>query len=379
MIQVLKNWYKTLFNDPNAATLFLLITFICLIIYFFTDVLAPILLALGVAYLFEWPIGKLEQNKILNRTFSTSLFLFLFFLFLIGGTILLIPILVEQSTALINKVPEMLANLETYVITKTKEYPKIVEYVDLSAIADQSKDKIADFSTSFIKDKLLVYLMNVTSFVVYLFIVPLLAFFMLKDKNVLLDGLKVIFPPNLSLATKLWVKMNQQLMNYISGKVLHILIIAIVNYIAFLIFGLNYSLLLGISVGLSVVIPYVGAAIVTVPIVAIALFQFGLGSTFITIMVVYLVIQVLDGNVLTPILFSEKMKLHPFVILCSVLVFGSLWGFWGVFFAIPLATLIKTIITLWPRGEYSENNDDQEDPKQKLEIKDDAKVKEAKA
>jgi putative permease len=118
---------------------------------------------------------------------------------------------------------------------------------------------------------------------------------------------------------------------------------------------LNYSTLLGISVGLSVVIPYVGAAIVTIRVAGVGLYQFGFNSTFGYLMASYIVIQILDGNVLVPKLFAEKMKLHPFIILASVLVFGSLWGFWGVFFAIPLATLIKTIFTLWPRGEYIED------------------------
>lgn len=66
-------------------------------------------------------------------------------------------------------------------------------------------------------------------------------------------------------------------------------------------------------------------------------------------MLAYLVVQALDGNVLVPLLFSEAVNLHPVAIIVAVLVFGGLWGLWGVFFAIPLATLVKVLLVFWPR------------------------------
>jgi len=104
-------------------------------------------------------------------------------------------------------------------------------------------------------------------------------------------------------------------------------------------------------VGLSVLIPYIGAAVVTLPIAFVAYFQWGLESEFIWLMISYGVIQFLDGNVLVPILFSEAVNLHPVAIIVAILVFGGLWGFWGVFFAIPLATLVKALINVWPVHE----------------------------
>jgi len=88
-----------------------------------------------------------------------------------------------------------------------------------------------------------------------------------------------------------------------------------------------------------------------VPVMLIALFQWGWSDQFIYLMAVYGIIQVLDGNVLVPLLFSEAVNLHPVAIICAVLLFGGLWGFWGVFFAIPLATLFKAVLDAWPRQE----------------------------
>ena len=117
----------------------------------------------------------------------------------------------------------------------------------------------------------------------------------------------------------------------------------------FVAFGLNYAALLALLVGLSVVVPYIGAVVVTVPVALIGLFQWGWGDQFIWMIVVYGIIQALDGNVLVPLLFSEAVNLHPVAIICAVLLFGGLWGFWGVFFAIPLATLFKAVLYAWPR------------------------------
>jgi putative permease len=91
--------------------------------------------------------------------------------------------------------------------------------------------------------------------------------------------------------------------------------------------------------------------VVTIPVLMVAWFQWGWVSEFAWLAAVYFTIQALDGNVLVPLLFSEVVNLHPVAIIISILVFGGLWGFWGVFFAIPLATLVKAILSAWPRQE----------------------------
>ena len=141
--------------------------------------------------------------------------------------------------------------------------------------------------------------------------------------------------------------MNQQILNYVRGKIIEIIIIGAASTLAFLFLDLRYSVLLGVLVGLSVLVPYVGAAIVTIPVVLVALFQFGFSAEFGYVMLAYGIIQALDGNLLVPLLFSEAVNLHPVTIIIAVIFFGGLWGFWGVFFAIPLATLVKAIINAW--------------------------------
>ncbi len=131
-------------------------------------------------------------------------------------------------------------------------------------------------------------------------------------------------------------------------KVIEILIVGASTTIAFIFLDLQYALLLGVLVGLSVLVPYVGATGVTFPVMLVALFQFGLTSEFGYVMLAYGIIQALDGNVIVPLLFSEAVNLHPVIIIIAVIFFGGLWGFWGIFFAIPLATLVKAVINAWP-------------------------------
>ena len=121
----------------------------------------------------------------------------------------------------------------------------------------------------------------------------------------------------------------------------------------FSLLGLNYALLLGFLCGISVIIPYVGAIVVTVPIIFVAFFQWGTSVLFWYVLVAHILIQVIDGNVVVPILFSDAVNLHPIAILISILFFGTIWGLWGVFFAIPLAVLFNTLLNIWPRIEIN--------------------------
>lgn len=178
-----------------------------------------------------------------------------------------------------------------------------------------------------------------------------MVFFLLKDKKLFLRALSRFLPKNRRLATRVWSEMQQQIANYIRGKLLEILIVGIATYIIFLCFDLRYPLLLSVAVGLSVLVPYIGAVLVAIPVALVALFQFGLTPDFYYVLLAFVISQLLDGNLVVPFLFSEAVNLHPLTIIVAVLFFGGLWGFWGVFFAIPLATLVKAVLNAFPENE----------------------------
>lgn len=208
-------------------------------------------------------------------------------------------------------------------------------------------NKTREAVTPFVTQKIAPFFMDAISFIVYLIIVPIFSFYMLKDKDKLLSLTKKYLSSNDEVAS-FWLEMNMLISKYLNGKCIHIIIIFLVNWIAFSILGLNYALLLAIGCGLSVIIPYIGMIIITIPVVIIGLIQFGLSSDMMWLVALYTILQILDGYALTPMLFSETLNLDPFFILVAIVVFGALFGFWGVVLAIPLATFIKTIFTKWP-------------------------------
>jgi putative permease len=181
-------------------------------------------------------------------------------------------------------------------------------------------------------------------------LVPILVIFFLKYKEEILDWFRAFMPEKRQLMTLIFVEMNQQMANYIRGKVSEIIVVGVVTYIFFVFFGLEYSALLAFFFGLSVIVPYVGVIAVSIPVFIIAYLQFGMSDELMYLLIGHTIIQILDGFVLVPMLFSEAVNLHPIAIIAAVLVFGSWWGLWGVFFAIPLATLVKSIMNSWPQA-----------------------------
>jgi putative permease len=179
-----------------------------------------------------------------------------------------------------------------------------------------------------------------------------MVFFMLKDSEKLLNWFETWLPEKRPVMAQIWHEMNDQLGNYIRGKALQMLIMGTATFIVFALLGLNYALLLAVLIGVSVIVPFLGATVVVIPIFLVAFFQWGFGSELGQVMLAYFILHIIDGNLLVPLIFSETVNLHPIAILSAVLIFGGIWGFWGVFFAIPLATFIKAIIRAWPVSEH---------------------------
>ena len=349
MLEVLKRWYQTRFSDPDAVTLFLLLVFCFAVLWLFGDLLAPLLVALVMAYLLEWPVSRLQRAG-LSRALATSLILLLFIALTTMAFLGLIPTLVNQGINLAKEAPSMLNHAQDYVRTLPEKYPEIIDVSLVETIIDNIRQRILTGGEQLVSASLS-SLINVVAILIYVILVPLMVFFMLKDKTVLMGGLRRFLPRNRTLVNRVWVEMNDQIINYIRGKVIEILIVGIATYIPFALMGLRYSVLLAVAVGFSVLVPYIGFVAISVPVAMVALFQWGLTPDFAWLMVAYLIIQALDGNLLVPVLFSEAVNLHPVAIIIAVLVFGGLWGFWGVFFAIPLATLVKAVLNAWPKRD----------------------------
>jgi putative permease len=349
MFKIVDTLIKRYFsNEELVVFLLFLIATLCVLV-FWGGILAPILIAIVLAFLLQGLVDRLQR---LGLGHILSVFV-VFFTFLTACGVfigVMVPIIWRQAVRLVQDVPRMFTVIRTEVQQFAAGHS---EFVSQNAI-DELTNSLANESTNlgqWLVSFSLSSIPSLFSVVIYLVLVPLVIFFLLKDQKPVLTYLTSWLPKERKMMRNIAHEMNDQIANYIRGKFIEMFVVGVVTYIVFLVFGLKYAELLALLVGLSVLIPYIGAAAVTIPVVLVAFYQYGTQSEFIYVVVAYLIVQALDGNVLVPLLFSEAVNLHPLAIIIAVLFFGGIWGFWGIFFAIPLATLVKAIINAWPNQE----------------------------
>ena len=346
-MDILRDWVKRIL--PNAQTISLIVLLVVGFVGVVTlsDMMMPVFAAVVLAYLLDglvelaerWRVPRLPAVLVVYCAFLAGV------LYVFLG---LLPLLYQQTVELIQQLPSMINQGQDLVMRLPERYPKFITQEQMQEIiAAVRRDLVAYGQTllSYSYSKLL----GVVTMSVYLILVPLLIFFFLKDRDAILGWFGQYLPRDRHLSTRVWQDVDRQIGNYIRGKIIEILIFLLASYLTFTLTGLNYALLLAVLMGLSVVIPYIGAMLVTVPVMLVALFQWGLSDPFTWLMVAYAILHTVDGAVLVPLLFSEVVNLHPVAIIVAVLFFGGLWGFWGVFFAIPLATLVRAVLAVWPR------------------------------
>lgn len=346
MLNVIKGWLHRYLSDQEAVVLLIILVLGFIIVLTMGNMLAPALAALVFAFLMQGVVNWLERRKV-PHVLAVNLVFAGFIAVLLISILVVIPLVWEQVTHLLNALPGMVREGQTLMTSLPDLYPGFVSVQQVNLLANTINSHLAglgQWALSFSLSKI----PGAMALMVYLILVPILVFFFLKDKDLLIRWVAGMLPSRRRLIDQVADEMNGQIANYVRGKAIEILIVGGVSYLAFAIMGLNYSVLLSVMVGFSVVVPYIGATVVTIPVAIIGFFQWGLSDQFAILMVVYTIVQALDGNVLVPLLFSEAVNLHPVAIIVAVLVFGGFWGFWGIFFAIPLATLLKAVMNAWP-------------------------------
>lgn len=349
---VFKNWAERYFSDEEAVILLIVLILGFAAIIWLGGMLAPFFTALVIAFLLQGVVNMLMRQHVPEMMAVAIVFLG-FVGVMLALAFLLMPLLWNQLVNLVLETPRMLTSGQQWLDELQAQYPTLITPDEIQNWISMVARELSVYGQRALTLSL-ASLGNVIALIVYLVLVPILVFFMLKDRKVLVGFILSMMPEKRGLMSRIWNEMDGQIANYVRGKVVEIIIVGTVAFITFAWFGLPYSALLAVIVGFSVLIPFIGAAVATLPVAAVAGFHFGLTEDFAYVLVAYGVIQALDGNVLVPILFSEAVNLHPVSIILAVLFFGGIWGFWGIFFAIPLATLLKALVTAWPRSLKSQ-------------------------
>lgn len=345
-MQQITNWFKQHLADPQVVYLAVVLVTSLLVIVYAGNMLAPVLAGIVIAYLLEGITRKLTRLRV-PRPVAVWLVFIAFMLFVVLVVFGLLPTLYGQLTEMVRQIPAMLGRGQAALLALPEKYPELFSVEQVEELIGGMRAQLTALGQSVVASTL----SGAASFItwlIYLILLPILIFFFLRDKDRILNWFIERLPRDSQLAMRVWGDVDLQIGNYIRGKFWEILIVWLATFLCFAYFGLQFSMLLAVLVGLSVLIPYVGAAVVTIPVILIAWFQWGWSSDFVYVVTAYLIIQALDGNLLVPLLFSEVVNIHPVAIIVAVLFFGGLWGVWGVFFAIPLATLVQAVIVAWP-------------------------------
>jgi putative permease len=336
------DWFRRHLSDPQVIILAFLVIFGSVVIIILGHMLGPVLASVVLAYLLEGLVNFLEQRKV-PRLVAVLLVFMTFVIFVLFLLLKLFPLLWTQLGQLFQQLPTMVSWSQRELMRLPERYPDFISEQQVMDIINLLRSEIASVGQRILSISV-ASVRGLISILVYIFLVPLLVFLFLKDKDRVLRWFTRFLPADRTLATEVWQEVDQQIGNYVRGKFWEILIVWAASYVTFAILGLQFAILISLFVGLSVLIPYVGAVLMVIPVALIGYFQWGLSSDLAYAVAAYVLIQILDGNVLVTLLFSEVVNIHPVAIIVAVLVFGGLWGFWGVFFAIPLATLVHAII-----------------------------------
>jgi putative permease len=349
VIKLTSAWFRRNFSDPAAISLCLLLVFLLVAIEIFGRVLAPILISVGIAYLLHTLVHWCARFKLpgwLNFSIVYTLFIVIVLLLVT----MVIPTLLRQLGALVDHMPSAISHAKVMLGQLTVKHPDLLSQSQVNDIATTLQQQVGYWGHYLLRFSVS-GIAGIVEFALYLVLIPIMVFFFLKDSVKIIGWFSNFMPSNRRLMNQVWADVQIKIGAYVKGRVVEVTIMAVITGISFWLLGLQYSILLAVAVGLSVLVPYVGAVIVTIPVVIIGLTQWGVDSHFAYLMIVYGVLLFFDANILVPILFSEAMDLHPVAILIAIVIFGAMWGFWGVFFAIPLATLLNSVIVAWPREQ----------------------------
>lgn len=345
MIKIITDWYRRYFSDPQVVILNAILLFGFIAIYLLGDMLVSVFVAILTAYLLDGFVSRLQDLRI-PRHIAVGIVFFLFIAIVLILMVVLLPILYRQIIQFFQELPGMIEKGQEELMRLPERYPGYISQDHINRFFAYIETHMQDLG-EYVLSLSLSSVRGIIELLVYFILVPFLVFFFLKDKELILQWFASFLPEERSLATGVWHEMNAQIANYLRGKGWEIIIVWVVSYGVFSFMGLRYSMVLSLFTGLSVLLPYVGATLMTFPIALIAFFQWGLDVHFAYILIAYGILQALDGNVLAPLLLAGVVNIHPVAVIIAILLFGGIWGFWGLLFAIPLATLVHAVYKAW--------------------------------
>jgi len=318
-----------------AATVFLLL------MWFLGDVILPFVLGGAVAYLLD-PIADRLERAGLSRAISVVLITLVAVCIFVLVSLLVIPTLVQQTMALFDTTPRLLGKLQNFL---TERFPALVDEgstlrQSLTALGETIRDRGVQIVESVLSSAA-----SLINIVVLLIVAPVVAVYLLYDWDRMISQIDSLLPrDHAPVIRQLAGDIDDALASFIRGMGTVCLILGSYYAIALMLVGLQFGLVVGAIAGLITFIPYVGALVGGALAIGLALFQFwGDWLSIGLVAGIFVLGQVIEGNVLTPKLVGSSVGLHPVWLILALSIFGTLFGFVGMLVAVPVAAALGVI------------------------------------
>lgn len=318
------------------------------------NVLWPFILGAIIAFILNIPMSKIENTlnkKIKNKKVSIriiSIIASLLILILIIAFVLflLIPEVIENIKTLIDTVPSLINDIETWVIDLLDKYPDIQTQIK-AMFETNSLEKIIPDSLNYIVNGAITFISSLVSGVITLFTATVFSVYILSQKEYLLRGIKKLMnaylkPKTTNRLVEIGKLSNQTFTKFISGQCVEAVILGTIFFVVLSIFKFPYALIISVLTTITALIPIFGAMIAMV----IGAILIAITSPFqaLIFIVVFQVIQQIEGNFIYPRVVGKSVGLSPMWTLFAISVGGSLFGIAGMLTSLPLASILYALL-----------------------------------
>ncbi len=316
------------------------------LIYVLSPILMPFLSAALLAYLGDPLVNRLEKYK-WSRTLAVSLVFVVIFSVLSAAVIVLVPLIEQQISALIEKIPAIIAWGKDTALPWLQGHLAGLGAIDAEKLQQTVQDNMAG-ATSIVASVLGSMTssgMALLSGLANLLLIPVVTFYLLRDWDVMTASIHHAFPRKVEKkAALIGQEVDVVLGAFFKGQVLVMISLAIIYSVGLSWVGLEFALLIGLIAGIVSFVPYLGLIMGLLLACTASVFQLHDASGLIAVFAVFAAAQVLESVVLTPILVGDKIGLHPVAVIFSVMAGGQLFGFTGVLLALPVAAVLLVLL-----------------------------------
>lgn len=302
----------------------------------------PFILGAAVAYLLD-PLADRFERLGLSRTLAVVLISLIAVLIVVAVVLTLVPLLVKQTTQLVNTAPQMADELQRFLMNR---FPQIfAEGSTINTALTDAGKKISDSGMQVVST-VLGSVMGVFSLLALVVIVPVVAFYLLLDWDNMVERLDEMLPrDHAETIRSLAREIDRALSGFVRGQGLVILVLGTFYSIGLAVVGLPFGVAIGVMAASLSFIPYVGVLIGGATAIGVALFSFW-GDWFHigAVVAIFGAGQFVEGNFLQPKIVGGSVGVHPVWLMLALTVFGSMFGFVGLLVAVPLAAALGVLV-----------------------------------